>query len=128
VDGPPVAGLQLGGTLDAVAFLEQVPGSGQRQRGEAAAYHAVVRVVNLEKDGSPIARTPKLRPPPGHQKLTSLSVGRSVRNRYRSPSVTPTYAFTTGSRHQPGASAGTLLCVHRGPLDEASDGRINLAG
>jgi hypothetical protein len=54
----------------------------------------------LKKNGSPGARTRNSRAPLGCQKLTSVTPGRSARNRYQLLSVTPTYARTPAIVHR----------------------------
>ena len=81
---------------DPVGLAEQVPRLRHPQRCEspekAAADDPVVRRVRLEEERLALCHRAKTAPPPGRQKLTSpKSSGRSARNRYQFPSVTPTY-------------------------------------
>src|SRR5262249_11889091 len=83
---------------DPVRLAEELPGLGdpqpRRVAEEAAADQLVVRVVGLEEERLARARTRHPGAPPGCQKLPSVTPGRSARNRYQLPSVTPTYART----------------------------------
>ena len=66
-------------------------------REESAPDDGIVRMVQLERNGSPGDSAPKTRLPPGCQKFTSSRCGRWLRNRYQSLSVTATQARTVVS-------------------------------
>jgi hypothetical protein len=82
--------------LGAVCWAVELPGFGDTESGEAAieaaAHDPVVRAARLEEEGFTDCEDAEPPPPPGRQKLTSVSdvSGRSRRNSYHLLSVTPT--------------------------------------